>query len=300
MVALGAASWLATPAATAPTRIAAEGGDSAVSCRRVTSVRGDASDCLLGGGDAPPVAALWGDSHALHLAAGFANAFGARGETVAGYFLPSCPPLPGVLVSTNLFNASRDCEKRNADVLAVLLASPSIRTVYLGGRWAAYTEAQRFGRESKGRYYLVDAAHRFPSIATSRLLLRDQLIALARTLSEGGKKVVLIAQTPEMGFDAGRCFRLLDPATAERRCVVLRASVVERRRAADAAIGAAREAVPQMRLVDPLPFLCDNTVCYAVRSGVGLYGDFHHLSVAAASQLVPELLRQEQIEADGP
>ena len=199
-------------------------------------------------------------------------------------------------MSTNLFNAHRDCEKHNAQVLAFLLASPSIKTVFLAARWAAYADGRRFGREFGGRYYLVDADHRAPSIATSRLLLRDRLIDVAQTLLAAGKAVVVVEQTPEMGFDAGRCFRLLDPVAAAERCVVPRAAVVDRRSAADAAIAAAREAVPQLRLVDPLPALCDQTLCYAVRDGIGLYSDFHHLSRAGADRLVPDLLRQAQID----
>jgi peptidoglycan/LPS O-acetylase OafA/YrhL len=296
-IALGAASWLAVPAATAPASVAGDTEDPSPACRPIANWRGNAGDeCLLGGGDPSPAAALWGDSHAGQLDVGFDHAFAAKGETIAGFFRASCPPLPGLSVSTNLFNAHRDCEKRNAQVVAFLLASPSIKTVFLAARWAAYADGRRFGRESGGRYYLVDADHRFPSIATSRLLLRDRLVAVAQTLLAAGKTVVLIEQTPEMGFDAGRCFRLLDPAAAAKRCVVPRAAVVERRSEADAAIAAARQAVPQMRLVDPLPPLCDQTLCYAVRDGIGLYSDFHHLSGAGADRLVPDLLRQAQID----
>jgi len=296
-VALGAASWLAVPAATAPATLAGGSQDPSPACRPPANWRGSPGDaCLIGAGDSSPTAALWGDSHAAQLVEGFDHAFAAKGEAAVAFYRPSCPPLPGLSVSTNLFNAHHDCENRNAQTLAFLLASPSIKTVFLAARWAAYADGRRFGRESGGLYYLVDADHRFPSIATSRLLLRDRLIDVSQTLLAAGKAVVVIEQTPEMGFDAGRCFRLLDPAAAAERCVVPRAAVVDRRRAADAAIAAAREAVPQMRLVDPLPALCDQTLCYAVRDGVGLYNDFHHLSRAGADRLVPDLLRQAQID----
>ncbi|THD44676.1 MAG: acyltransferase [Bradyrhizobium sp.] len=296
-ITLGAASWLAVPAATATPTVAGETKNSAVACRPPLDWHGKLGDaCLLGGGEALPVAALWGDSHAGQFDEGFDHAFAAKDETVAGFFRPSCPPLPGLRVSTNLFNAHRDCEKHNAQTLAFLVTSPSIKTVFLAARWAAYADARRFGRETGGRYYLVDDDHRFPSIATSRLLLRDRLIAVAQTLLAAGKTVVLIEPTPEMGFDAGRCVRLLDPAAAAERCVVPRAAVVERRSEANAAIAAAREAVPQLRLFDPLPRLCDETLCYAVRDGVALYSDFHHLSAAGADRLVPDLLRRAQAD----
>ena len=296
-IVLGAASWLAIPAATAPATLASETETHSAACHPPANWRGSLGDaCLMGAGDSSPTAALWGDSHAAQLVEGFDHAFAAKGEAAVAFYRPSCPPLPGLSVSTNLFNAHHDCENRNAQTLAFLLASPSIKTVFLAARWAAYADGRRFGRESGGLYYLVDADHRFPSIATSRLLLRDRLIAVAQTLLAAGKTVVVIEQTPEMGFDAGRCFRLLDPAVAAERCVVPRAAVVERHRAADAAIAAAREVVPQMRLVDPLPALCGETLCYAVRDGVGLYNDFHHLSRAGADRLVPDLLRQVQID----
>ncbi len=114
-IALGAASWLAVPAATAPASVARETVDPSLACRRPANWRGKlGDDCLLGGGDPSPVAALWGDTHAGQLDVGFDHAFAAKGETIAGFFRPSCPPLPGLSVSTNLFNAHRDCEKRNA------------------------------------------------------------------------------------------------------------------------------------------------------------------------------------------
>ncbi len=299
-IALGAAAWLAVPDAAQTIGVAADATPMAKPCRPPAHWNGKPGDACLLGGEAAPTAAVWGDSHAGHLSATFASAYGAADKGAVGFFRPSCPPLPGVRVSTNLFNAHRDCEKDNAQVLAYLLASPSISTVFLAARWAAYADARRVGRETGGVYYLVDAAHRWPSIATSRRLLRERLIAVAQTLVAAGKTVVVVRQTPEMGFDAGRCFQLLGAAAA-KRCVVPRAAVVERNAAADAAIDAARLAVPQLRVVDPLTTLCDDAFCYAVRDGVALYGDFHHLSAAGAQRLAPDLLLQaEGVEAARP
>ena len=164
--------------------------------------------------------------------------------------------------------------------------------MFLAAIWAAYADGRRFGRESGGLYHLVDADHRFPSIATSRLLLRDRLIAVSQTLSRAGKAVVLIEQTPEMGFDAGRCARLLTPAEAATRCAVPRATVMNRQRNAEAIIAAVRVAASGLRVVDPRRVLCDADWCYAVRNGESLYGDFQHLSDEGSEWVVPLLLKQ--------
>jgi peptidoglycan/LPS O-acetylase OafA/YrhL len=292
-LALGVGPWLCGLETAARAPAVAQPDDPAAACRALAGWSGPPGEaCLSGGGDGPPVVALWGDSHAGQLAPGFAHAYAARGETLLAFTKPSCPPLPGVRVSTNLLNAHAECEKDNARALAYLLAAPSIKTVFLAGRWAAYADANRFGRETGGRYYLTDAARSLPSVATSRVVMRDSLIAVTRALSEAGKTVILVAQTPEMGFDAGRCFRLLDAASAAQRCAVARASVVARRRSADAIIAAVRAAAPVLHVVDPLPAMCDSERCEAVSNGVGLYRDFHHLSEAGADRLVPALLRE--------
>ena len=237
---------------------------------------------------------MWGNSLAGQLDVGFGHAFATKGETGVEFSRPSCPPLPGLSVSTNLFNAHRDCEKHNAQVLAFLLASPSIKTVFLAARWAAYADGRRFGRESGGRYYLVDADHRAPSIATSRLCARSPDRRRANAAG-GGQAVVVVEQTPEMGFDAGRCFRLLDPVAAAERCVVPRAAVVDRRSAADAAIAAARKRFRNC---------ASSIIAGAVRRDAVLRRARRKLPSTAisiifsagADRLVPDLLREAQID----
>ncbi len=282
--ALPASHENATPATSATTWRSAERG----------SLSSDA--CLMGGGDEPPVAALWGDSHAGHFVGGFGEAFGARGETIAAFTKPSCPPLPGLRVATNAFGGRADCEWRNDRVLAYLIATPSIKTVYLAARWAAYSEAARFGKESGGRYFLISQAQPRASAENSRELMRQALIAVAQALSKAGKSVVLIEQAPEMGFDAGRCAELLAPAEAATQCTVPLSAVMSRQRNAEAVIAAARAAAPRLQIVDPRRALCDADRCYAVMNGTRLYGDFHHLSDGGSKWLVPLLLKQAETD----
>jgi peptidoglycan/LPS O-acetylase OafA/YrhL len=292
--ALGLAGWFGVQTALpAPHEVEAP-GRSLSTCRSADWGAPWPDACLMGASDAPPVAALWGDSHAGHFASGFAEAFGERREAIAAFTKPSCPPLPGLRVATNDFGGRADCEAQNARVLAYILATPSIKTVYLAGRWAAYVEAARFGKESGGRYFLIRQAQPRASVETSRELMRQALIAVSQTLSRAGKAVVLIEQTPEMGFDAGRCAELLTPAEAATRCTVPREAVMSRQRNAEAIIAAVRAVAPGLRVVDPRRVLCDADLCYAVRNGESLYGDFHHLSDEGSKWVVPLLLRQAE------
>ncbi len=290
--ALGLAGWFGVQAALPAPHEAEAPGTSLSTCRAADWGLPWPDACLMGAGDAPPVAALWGNSHAGHFASGFADAFAARRETIAAFTKPSCPPLPGLRVATNDFGGRADCEAQNARVLAYILATPSIKTVYLAGRWAAYAEASRFGKETGGRYFLIRQAQPRASVETSRELMRQALIAVSQTLSRAGKAVVLIEQTPEMGFDAGRCARLLTPAEAATRCAVPRATVMNRQRNAEAIIAAVRVAASGLRVVDPRRVLCDADWCYAVRNGESLYGDFQHLSDEGSERVVPLLLKQ--------
>jgi hypothetical protein len=41
----------------------------------------------------------------------------------------------------------------------------------------------------------------------------------------------------------------------------------------------------RMKVLDPLPYLCDPTACYAMKNGRLLYSDDNHVSVAGATYL---------------
>jgi peptidoglycan/LPS O-acetylase OafA/YrhL len=294
--ALGLAGWFGVQTALPAPHEAEAPGRSLSTCRSADWGAPWPDACLMGAGDAPPVAALWGDSHAGHFASGFAEAFGERREAIAAFTKPSCPPLPGLRVTTNGFGGRADCETQNARVLAYILATPSIKTIYLAGRWAGYSDPTRFGNELGGRYFLVSKAQPFASAENSRQLMRQALIAVAQTLSKAGRTVVLIEQAPEMGFDAGRCAELLAPAEAQTRCTVTRPAVMERQRDAEAIFAAVRAAAPSMRVLDPRRALCDAERCYAVVNGKGLYADFHHLSDAGSKWVVRFFVKQEQAD----
>jgi len=246
--------------------------------------------CLIGFAGVAPAAALWGDSHAGHLADPFAEAYAERRQSLLFFARNSCPPLPGLRVANNWLNARfsgrKTCEERNARFLAYVLATPSIRTLYIAGHWPAYVEAHRFGSETGSPFYLTSKQRPWASTDNSRALMQSSLIDLAKAVTDAGKTLVLIGSVPEMGFDAGRCAQLLAPAEAEARCRIARADVDVRQRATDAIFAAARAAVPSLRVVDLRAFMCGPESCPAVRDGVALYTDFHHVTKAGAAPIV--------------
>lgn len=42
-----------------------------------------------------------------------------------------------------------------------------------------------------------------------------------------------------------------------------------------------------VKILDPTPYFCDNSKCYADKKGIPLYYDDDHLSVYGADQLIP-------------
>ena len=98
----------------------------------------------------------------------------------------------------------------------------------------------------------------------------------------GKKKVVwLILEVPELSLNLGDCTGR--PVSFEHRilkvpCAESKAAVIARQAPYRNVVETVRLQLPALRVFDPLPYMCDEQWCYAVKDQKLLYLDDHHLS----------------------
>jgi peptidoglycan/LPS O-acetylase OafA/YrhL len=231
--------------------------------------------CQIGVIGGKPSFILWGDSHADAVLPAISDV--ARREGRTGLFAGgrSCPPLLDVTTPRP------ECRAFNAMVLAQA-ARPEIREVILEARWAKYAEGSPYGGEPEGHIILADASG--TDDASNHAVFARGLARTVAALS--GKKVVIVASVPEIGWpvpavlareklaDKLRVFPPSEDAYFERQKFVL-------------ATFAELQHNDGIEVVYPHQILCRTGECAVSLNGIPLYRDEHHLSVYGALQLTP-------------
>lgn len=233
--------------------------------------------CRIGARGVAPSFLLWGDSHADAILPAVAEAAAHAGR--AGLFAggEACPPLQGVTTPMP------DCRAFN-DAVAALAKRPDITEIILESRWAKYAEGTTYGYEPKGRVVLRDNSCR--TAADNHAVFLRGLERTVSNLKQEGKKVVIVASIPEIGWPV--------PAVLARR------ALAENADGADPGVGAyldrqrfVLDTFASLRqrygstVLYPHKVLCRTGTCEVALNGVPLYRDEHHLSVKGARQLVP-------------
>ena len=235
--------------------------------------------CRVGAAGTAPSFLLWGDSHADAILPAVAEAATHAGR--AGLFAggEACPPLLGVTTPM------ADCRAFN-DAVAALAKRPEITEVILESRWAKYAEGTTYGYEPKGRVVLLDNSCRTAAPNDNHGVFLRGLERTVSGLTQEGKKVVIVASIPEIGWPV--------PAILARRALAENADGVdpgvgaymERQSFVLKTFAGLRQRYGAMVLY-PHSVLCRSGTCAVALNGVPLYRDEHHLSVKGARQLLP-------------
>lgn len=225
---------------------------------------------------------LWGDSHAdalIPAVQSIAKQQG-RGGLFAG--TDSCPPLLGVKRAD-----TAKCAAFN-DAVVKIATSKSIKDVILEARWAKNAEGSSFGQEPPGRVRLYDDISQGRTERETREVFYRGLDRTVAALTRVGKKVILVASVPEVGYPVPAYLahaKLADPnATLTTRAAVYR----ERQKFVLWAFAQMRQRY-SAEVVYPDRVLCAAGACEVALNGRPLYRDAHHLSVFGAKQLTPLL-----------
>jgi len=223
---------------------------------------------------------LWGDSHAGSILPAV-DAI-ARHENRVGLFAAtdSCPPLLGVTRPD-----AWKCKAFN-DAVIQIATRPEISDVILDARWAKNASGTSYGDEPPGHILLYDDEGRGVDGPTTNAVFLRGLTRTVRTLTQAGKKVILIGSAPEIGWAVPDVLARMRLAH-EQRNMDLPLSVHLRRQQFVIEDFARMRKEYGVTIVDPGQVLCAGGACKVALNGIPLYRDEHHLSGYAAKLLTP-------------
>lgn len=219
---------------------------------------------------------LLGDSQALSLSDGVIAADERAGLTTFISSRSQCPFIsPGYLKFE--YETSGCADWQRAALAQALQERPSTVVIanrpYINGMTGGVTLTHRDGSLPVDA---VDGARTW----------EEALNGVVKPLREAGIGVVIASTVPEPSYDA--------PAGGITQLGRIRAtkSEAEARRAVTfAAESQVASANPGTVLFDPIPVLCDDSICPDVRGDSYLYADPHHLSVFGSLELESSLSR---------
>jgi peptidoglycan/LPS O-acetylase OafA/YrhL len=257
-------------------------------------------DCSVGAdwGTAASMGVIWGDSHAEHLLPLFDLAGGKTGRSIA--LFGDCPPifygggLKRYIPASPEYDSS--CSDR-AHHIDVLRSSPEIEFVILAARWSAYLSVT-YRNEGDAR-----------SVPRGLELLKEGLEEFVAEIAPLGRRIILLGEMPQMGFDPIPCVILqsthLWRDQSERdRCRAMTASIprssfLERQSATNEILRSIAASHPDVSAFFPTDRMCEPD-CITSIGGEFLFRDSSHLrrnlSVDGAEKFVallglPDLLR---------
>lgn len=224
-----------------------------------------------------PRYAIYGDSHAAQYFPGLAAVDQANWLNIGQ---PGCPPLQGVEIHGTVQGIP--CVQRVDSALETLVANRDISTVALSFFAAFYLSDTRFAPDQIGP---KDPALLWMSERGGAASVKPRLVdlGLRRTvqmLRKGGKRVVIILDSPEMLQFPEQCVPRRPFAASPPACVVSRQLIEDQRQGEyRRMVAAIASDFPGVRVFDPLDALCDARECRMIVARTLLYRDCDHLAI---------------------
>lgn len=219
---------------------------------------------------------LWGDSHATHWAAALKPEVEKLGSDLGIVALAACKPLLG---------ASNRCDGMNrlvADQLPVFRDERGLRGVILSSHWsfAMGTPSPSFVERgpANSRDFYDDRAR---SSQQAHELFEADLTRIVAAATAARLRVLIILPSPIQRFKAPHCLSKLP----DSECFVSREELANYSGEVERRIRRVVAGNPDVRIIDPKDFLCQDGRCPAVIDGVIGYSDDSHLTVTLAARL---------------
>jgi hypothetical protein len=219
----------------------------------------------VGGTQAPPTAALIGDSHATHWRPAVNVLARAKGWRAASIARTSCPFTFGVSASLGP-KRNRACLRHNRAIRRWLAARPAIQTVFVANNAGARVLGpNRFTATIAGN---VAALKSLPLTVKHVIVIRDAIKSTYQTPA-------CIQRAVRRHLHAGRV------------CAV----PIDRVMRPDPLVIAARRIGTRVQVIDLKRFQCSKHRCFPVVGGVLVHKDIDHLTRLFATTLGPYLMR---------
>jgi peptidoglycan/LPS O-acetylase OafA/YrhL len=229
--------------------------------------------------------ALLGDSHASALGPGLIKAAEAHGVRVLQLSKSSCTPLLGF---TSLYEGkpslAADCRAFMTAAVARIVGDPAITTVIVSSNWPEPDSTR------------IVSAVSLKEVNAS-IAIREGLNGLSRALIGAGKKVVIVADVPQLSFSPPdhmvsealplRHFieKMLDADRAPSGRYFTTANIHPGFLLSRTYIANIMLTLPNVHYFDPSSQLCKDGVCIYNSNGIPLYYDAGHLSSAGSKSL---------------
>ncbi|PKF50853.1 acyltransferase family protein [Enterovibrio nigricans] len=232
-----------------------------------------------------PSVFLWGDSHAQHFQP-FVDELGKKyhfGALYAG--AGGCPPIAeGGRVRYG--ELEDHCYKTNERALERILDSDA-KVVFLGGRWATYTETTLAKNEEGRSIYLGDEQDRTESLANNRRVFDKGLEETISKLISHGKTPVIFGQVPSYSFKPSNC--LVKKANyhwmAKSSCDENEEPFKERYRYFNDMLNSLKKKYPQLVIIDIPDLLCKDNKCVSSIDGKPIYKDNNHINAVGSRKI---------------
>lgn len=164
--------------------------------------------CKLGTENVEPVAVLWGDSHAMVTATAMEKAarsargsflFAATADCPPGLAFDISPIYAPALTTTRSY---RFCADYNQQMLDLVKATPSVRSVVISARWTNWRiGASANPAETEVDIRLMDEDGVASSRSDNARIWRAGFKRLIEALRMEGKEVIIVGPLPEPVFD---------------------------------------------------------------------------------------------------
>lgn len=262
-----------------------------IKCSRFNQSDEDDLGCFISDPEQNPTIMAIGDSHAVHNTIGMINYFQQKGENFSIIFQGGCLPFYQVRIFRT---ETESCSRLMAGALDYASMEPSIKTVILASRGPWYLTGHEYKQNNAHKFkigFLGDKELNDPN----RIFEQGLRITLDK-LTQTGKKVIVLADNPELGFEPKTCIRTR-PLTfgtemINESCAEPLSDVKERTFVYRAIIAKIIKDYPTIKVLDAEKYFCDASYCYGKLNGQIMYSDKNHLSAAGQQYLGEHFIRE--------
>ena len=234
-----------------------------------------------------------GDSHGQALYSGW----DFEGKNTISLGQMGCLPFIGVDRFTK--DGPKYCQKSYRPAINFIdeKSSPN-STVLLIARYANYVEGTGYGVEEEklqGNMHIQAPGRR---VEKSKNLTNETfyngLVNTLNILSTPSRKIILVFQVPELGFDPKSC--ILRPFQSKvHECVVERKAVLARQENYRRLILKAVDNFKNTIIYDPIDIFCDPINCRPIKNGLMLYRDGDHVNITGAREILGDMKKKGYI-----
>jgi peptidoglycan/LPS O-acetylase OafA/YrhL len=221
--------------------------------------------------------AVFGDSHAEVIFAGLAAQRSGVPMFLTGR--KGCAPVLNVQPIAD--RLAEICRKAMALAHDAIVSDTSISTVLLVSRGPSYLSGAAFGIDSlKPVVPLAVFAYPADTIALAHAY-ESGIERSIRSLLAANKRVILVLDVPELGFQPDECLigRPFGLRRVRTPCALTLAVVNQRNAGYRALVAQLQTRIPALEVIDASVPLCNASACNATRGGRLLYSDGNHLTL---------------------